>query len=227
MTMSGDKAPRRGERGFSLMEAVVAIAVIGVLSLVVVEVARLSRTGYERSLAASETYRGAEATRRVVSQLLAQIEPLVLEDQEGDRAVFFDGAQRRLTFLSPYAALAAPGSRAAEALARRPGLTVVSIGLEPAESGGDALVLRHAPLSAKEAPEQEGSMILLPAPVEFNARYFGPERDDEPEQTRWQELWRLRAALPRAVSIAIEGPGSSRSAPIVLKLGRNAEEDAF
>ena len=221
---------RRSEGGFSLIETVVAVAVIGLLSLVIYEVASFSRTGYERSLTASERFRDAEAARRLLTQLIARATPVTVEDLEGERAVFFDGRPQRLTLVAPYAAVDVPGSRTAASLAARPGLAVFSVGLEAHDGAGAALVLRHAPVATAAdftAEPKQGAITLLAAPIGASFRYFGAADDDESDDRAWMERWRLRATPPLVVSLALEGGGFSRAAPLILKPGLSAAEDAF
>lgn len=222
--------PRRGEAGFSLLEAMVAVALVGLLSLVLVETARFSRLGYARSLESSDALRDTGETRRLLTGLIERAEPMTLEDQNGDRALFFDGGPDRLTLLAPYSALGLPRHRALAALAARPGLAVFSIGLEPLEGEGTGgstrgLVLRHAPLAPASEPGRalatERPLLLGPAEA-LAFRYFGPEGDDEDEQA-WRESWRLRRAAPVAVSAAIAGGGFEASAPLVARPLRRVE----
>lgn len=218
---------RGGEGGFSLLEMVVAVALIGLLGLLATETARFSRDGYERGLQSSEALDERRALRRFFSALLAEAEPVSLEDDEGRLAVFFEGDAERLTVLAPYAALAGLARRGPlAALAQRPGLAVLSLGFRRDAGGEGALVLEHAPFThdAQLRREASGEALLLGPLRDARWRYFGREPEQAPEDAAWREQWRLRENTPLAVSLSIDGGGFRPEAPLVARPRRVSAE---
>lgn len=186
----------RGQRGFTLVELLIALALTGLVSLLLLSATRMAALGIDRVSAQAERLEARRAlddllrrelSAAIASPLLPNTPPLV-------------GGPDTLEFLS---------------LAEDSGAGLYRIRLAVENAGGsNALVLsRSSSASVAGAPQRT---LLAPHLQSFAIAYFGAPA--ESEAAKWHERWEGSRALPQLVRITLDlGDGIARP-PLVVRL---------
>jgi general secretion pathway protein J len=186
---------RRGnqECGFTFVELLIALALTGIVSLLLLSTTRLAALGFDRASAQAErleAHRALEDLLRrelsaaIASPLLPNAPPLV-------------GGPDRLEFLS---------------LAEDSGAGLYRISLF-IENGGDGRALVLSRSAGAGAPRRT---VLAPRVRSFGLAYFGAAAASG--EATWRERWQGSRTLPSLVRITFDlGDGIVRP-PLVVRL---------
>ena len=186
---------RPSQAGFTLIELVVALALAGIVSLLLLNGMRLATTGLDRLSRASEQLdqrRGAEAALR---QALATAVPV------GGGARGFAGAPTSLKFLT----LVEDGT---------PGVYRVELTLDDRTADRPVVLTRRLAQPLGDARVQQ--TVLAWRARAFRLAYFGAAKPgDDPV---WNDRWDSIAALPRLVRVTITPQDGAPEPPLTVRL---------
>lgn len=215
MTRRATSEPTSGDVGFTLIEVIVSLAILGLILAMLPGAFQLGRRAWETTTRIDRTDHAA-ASRSFLEQRLTEAMPVSIADATGERQLGFTGDARRMMFVAPSASGPAGG-----------GLYRFELTVEPGTSG-DALVLRQSLAAAPPRPvgQEQGAderRVLFDGPRGLSFRYFGAIRDDA-ERT-WNTEWRSRNALPELVELSADGvttapatQGTTAWQPLVVAL---------
>ena len=194
---AGKKRNRRGARGFTLLELLIAMSLLGLIFAALTGGLRFGTQAWRSTsqrLAQSDDLQMVYRTlRRQISTTLNAPGGLLSAQQEGS----FEGSRDQLSFIG-----------GAPARAMKPGLFQLKFVLVPDEVG-QALALRWERLG--DAPVRSDGENIEPLvrglrTVHFS--YFGiPERGVE---AKWSDEWRDHENLPSLVRITFDFADTSR-----------------
>jgi general secretion pathway protein J len=183
------------ESGFTLVELLLALALIGIVSLLAMAGTRFAALGLDRTAAASERL----ATRRNLDDLLRRELASAVVAPRLTNQIPLEGSAHEIAFLS----LVEDG----EAGLYRTTLRIESIG------GAPALVLQRRRADADGRIERA---VLVPRVRNFTLAYFGATAAGS--GPAWQTQWHDMAYLPSLVQVEIGTDAAPRQAPLVVRL---------
>lgn len=214
--------PRQGQQGFTLMEVLVALALLSLLMLTLTGAMRSmgqTETRVEARIAADEDYRLAHALLR---QTLGHVSGRAFYPAQTDASggvAFFMGDAAELRWIGVMPARYGTGGR-----------HYLRLAVEPVD-GQPRWVLRYAPWNGAPMFEQWASasaQALTATGLRASLAY----RD--PRSGQWLSAWPpadaaqrppgLRALLPDAVRIDFDGPAPAWP-PMLLAVGANYATD--
>jgi general secretion pathway protein J len=191
---------RSASRGFTLVELLVAVTMLGVLMVLLFSAMRTGTRSWqaaEEHIAASE---GGVQAEQFIKRIIRQAQPPwgaegfqpVGGGSAKEQRGIFEGEPDRFV-------LVAPGVRALP----RPGLYRYEVFFEM-RANGDAvgdLWVRMAPFRAGDQPPGEERLLQMDV-AGFGVRYFGPLR--EGEESGWADNWpETTGSLPFLVEIDV------------------------
>ena len=191
------------QRGFTLLELLVAITLLGVLMAALFGALRLGARVWETGEARLDASARVQVVQDFLRQQLGQTVPMseTTDDSRPSRGMVFTGASDGLSFVSLLPAHLGGGASLME-LALRP----------PAADGEPVdLVLRLRSLAlGGEGPARAESeeRVLIEAVESLEIAYFGADRPGA-EPIWWQE-WRDQRSLPTLVRVRIGFPQGDR-----------------
>lgn len=182
---------RPGERGFTLVELLVAMSILGLMMGLVMQGLHYATTTRERMLTRSDAVQSVVLARDLLQRQVARAQ-LVVWGEDEQRQLGFAGNRERLrlsTVAPPYLAGAA--------------WQLWEFALEPIAGNGRQLVVRRMPGNYRlpgfgpldEAPGRV--LMTINAPVEF--QFFGRARDDA--APAWLDRWEGQLRLPQVVRL--------------------------
>jgi general secretion pathway protein J len=179
-----------GQAGFTLLELLVAMAVLSLLALVMMGSLKFSARVWERTQATADASDAVSSAQAFIRHQLAAAYPQ-WQDGGPDRPhVLFDGEAQALSFLAPPPAQFGPG-------------TNLRYTLQRSKSGGLEVVWQSQ--APEDAPK---STLLLPNISSVDFDYFGPAFGGS--LPKWFDSWSNRARLPDLVRIRIAFPPGDR-----------------
>ena len=197
----------RREFGFTLVEMLVATALIGLVSLVLFETARFASTSYERRLRASDSVETQVETAARFRRLFENATPAVRETDEGELPAYFDGAADRLRLVAPYDALDINDTG---------GLAYIELRLD-SETG--RLLAEYSPFALGGEPIAPRQTVLAEGVAEIAFAYYdlglefddallsplGSDLDDEgvADEPGWRKTWKDRPSQPAAIRLSV------------------------
>jgi general secretion pathway protein J len=207
---------KRRARGFTLVELVIALALMGLITLLLFSGLRLGSRAWEGVAASTERTAGLRLARNFLERTLVQVREVQIVF-DGESRLLFSGESQALEFVSPLGQHVGIG-----------GLYVLRVTLEESGDSQRLILTRwllHAdvlagtdrvpvwePLSEGRDlgggdPDQDlaagvyGADVLLENVEEFGIAYYGaPDGDQEPA---WHETWLEQPTLPIAVYIRL------------------------
>jgi general secretion pathway protein J len=199
-------AGRRGaQAGFTLLEVLVALTLLGVLCTALFGAVHVGAQGWRRAEQRSSEIEDAAAVQAVLQRMIATARPVFASADPTDATVAFDGAANSLALIGRLPDAIAPGLQGQQRLflAERDGKRTLMLAWRldlPAADGG-------------ELPETTVPLLDHVRAVRF--AYFGPPNDGAGEDgaaARWSDTWAGRAALPVLVRMHIERDADDRGA---------------
>ena len=190
------RAPRAGIAGFTLVEALLATALMGAILAAIATVTAQWLPNWNRGFArvqGSETL--ALGLERIVADLAAAE---FVTAGAGVRQPVFDGTELSVTFL-----------RTALGPNTRPGLELVRI-METGDKQGLTTVRTRArffPMGrdgASVQPAPANPVVLVRAPYRVTFSYAGPDRI-------WRNVWRGEGQLPAAIRVQLRDATTDRT----------------
>jgi general secretion pathway protein J len=197
---------RAGEEGTTLLELLVAVALLALLASYAIDAIRHLQS-FNQGIRAIEDANSVEAVAAHIRRTIAQ-----------SRIAFFtaQGAQARLAFTGEENRIALVTD--ADSRLEIGGLYLVEIGLKEDDKGKRALVaFRRAFRPSMAADLGDDDPILLSDRVaSLSFRYFGsPEKDAE---AAWYPAWPAAKVLPLAVEVAVTSSNGRPWPPIVVAI---------
>jgi general secretion pathway protein J len=181
-----------GERGFTLVETMVALALLAGLGLLLAGLMRTAGEAWQRSRGISEETALREGLRLALDRQLGQAQPVPASADPRDARIDFLGEPDAVSFLGPLPEAIAPGILGRQQLA----------------------VLASALVLAWQLPGDTAPRAVLPVLEGVQAltlRYWAPPAPDDPGG--WRTEWRDRSRLPGLVAIEI---ARRRAAPLAF-----------
>jgi general secretion pathway protein J len=177
--------PRRGELGFSMIETLIALAILGLVLSALPSTVRLGQRAWE-ARAEIETRNAVPGALGFLEQRLAEAQATLVRRDDGTLAGSFLGAPRSLAFAAPEPP-SAPG-----------GLYLYRLSVT-SDGAAARLTLTAAPL---ESATTAAPLEIFAVPMtEATFAYFG--RTSLTSVPTWSAEWTARDALPRLVEIVV------------------------
>lgn len=198
---------RRAQRGFTLLEIVLAAAIMGLLTMAIFRFVQTNIAVVQISAADSAEegrYRG------LLDMLTAQLQslPTGVGALAGDAYKFSERQRDEII----WTCTAGPGLMTRYA----PGEFTVRMRLRPMKEGSDKLqlgIFRKPRTEAEGANEKETWVPLIDDVASLRIRYF------DPRLNAWVERWTDTGTLPRLVELVMERPNRPNWRAIVA-IGR-------
>lgn len=191
---------RSRQRGFTLVEVVIALTIVATLLVVMFGSLRVGLAGWQRGDERAEVLERARSLTQIVTRALGAAHPYMTSAQGGEAPrLLFEGTPDRVAFVT-----AVPPFPTAAPIA----FTAVTLSRDAGPVPG--LAVRQKPLPNEE-PFDRG---LQPALVEGTVSDVGFRYQRESDRA-WSERWDAteEKALPLAVEITLTVVQAGRSAP--------------
>lgn len=189
------REPRRYrcQTGFTLLELVVAITLMGLVLVVLYSGLRLGLNGTDSGERRAEATNRLRLVQELIRRQLAQSMTLYRPDERQEPAVAFAGQPNSVEFVAPMLEQLGQG-----------GLYRVRIGV------GDGRLWMRWRLYQPEgnAAGEERETVLLEGVSAGEFAYFGPERDDDQERPRWRPDWTSPERRPLLVRLNLSQGGA-------------------
>jgi general secretion pathway protein J len=189
-------AKRRGIAGFTLVEALLATALMGAILAAIATVTAQWLPNWNRGF---ERVQRVELLAVGLERIVADIAAAEFVTAGGDRRQpVFDGTELSVSFL-----------RTALGPNTRPGLELVRIAEVPGERGLTAVRTRarFVPIGRdgiETQPRPSDPVVLVRAPYRITFSYAGPDRV-------WRSVWRGEGQLPSAVRVQLREAATDRT----------------
>jgi general secretion pathway protein J len=185
------------ERGFTLVEMLVAMTILGLISLSLLGSLRFGATAWQRSNGQGGSIEQTELAESVLRRALVSAYPFLSGTDPTDPHILFEGTASQIIFLAP-----APEALGGAGLAR------FTVAVEPTESGMRLTIAAVPELAlADSATLSPGVLVEGLERAEFG--YYGA---DEPgSDPTWHDSWSGRLSLPGMIRIRASFlPGDAR-----------------
>lgn len=189
--MATARGSRRGQTGFTLLELVVAITLMGLVLVVLYSGLRLGLNGWDSGEARAEATNRLRLAEEFLRRQLAQSMAVYRTNDKQEKTVVFAGQAERIEFVAPMLAQLGQG-----------GLYRVRI-----EAGDGRLWIRwrpYWPTDPNAGEERETALLEGVSGIEW--AYFGAERDDDPHP-QWRSIWThpTRRPLLARLNLTLQG----------------------
>lgn len=190
-------------RGFTLVELLVAMTVLGLIALSLLSSLRLGATVWQRSDGQGRSVEQIELAATTLRSTLTAAYPFLAAADPTDIHILFDGTAQHIRFLAP-----APDALGGAGLAR------FDVAAEPGENGL-RLTIAATPELANDGFAVRRPAVLLDGLDRLSFGYYGP---DQPGSVpSWHESWADRSSLPRMIRISAGfAPGDSNYWPELI-----------
>lgn len=206
-----------GSSGFTLLEMVVTLTILGFILLIIFGAFRLGISAWEKGESSREEYQKVRAVSQLVSRQLKSMVPYKIktEKAEGDYLAF-EGRARSLKFVS-----------ALSMRAKQPEGFVYAIYefRDEGNEGGRLVVYEQRVLIRKnffeEEPKEESGVPLIEGISDILFEYYQEEDSLKNRKEGWVEEWNAKEEkeLPRAVRMTVtykSGQSEKEETPMTL-----------
>lgn len=193
----------KGQRGFTLLELLIAITLLAMLSIMLLGGMRLGGRVWERSAKTIDQTDETRIARDFVRTALSGAYPLLDKSDPMHPVISLVGEDKSLSFLAPM-----PQALGAAGLAR------MSLYVEDA---GDTrrLILALRPELAFADAQSPAPSVLLGKVKNAEFSYFGAEEAGKPPV--WQDHWKSAITLPKLIRLRVAfAEGDTRPWPDLI-----------
>ena len=201
--------------GFTLVEVVITLTILGFICLIIFGAFRLSLSAWERGESVKDEYQKARIVSQLITQQVKSAVPFKIKPQqaEGDYLAF-EGDVRSLRFVS---ALPIKGKQPE-------GLVYAKYEFKDEGSEGGRLILYEEKALNKdffaEEPKEERAVSLLEGISSVRFEYFREEDPLNNQQEEWVEEWKAKdeKRLPKALKMTIirKNPKGEEEPPLTV-----------
>jgi general secretion pathway protein J len=183
---------RPAETGFTLLEVLVAVTLVGLLSVAVFGAVRVAVQGWRHAEQRSAATADAAAVEDLLRRMIVSAKPVFASPDPTDPAVAFNGGPRALALIGKLPDALAPGLQGQERI------FLADIG------GVRTLMLAwRLDLPAAEGGALPETLVpLLDHVRSLRIAYFGPSASGSARG--WTDTWANRQALPTLVRVQLE-----------------------
>jgi general secretion pathway protein J len=195
--------PLRAQAGFTLVETLVAIALLSLLTAALTASLRFGLDAWAKGTAHSDQLSRTLTVQGLLRRTLQEAYPYFVFNDPACQCVDFDGARDALMFLA-YAPAALGGS----------GRSRFRLSVTRHEGLSDLVMTSQAELAAGGSPSSEEKTLLAgAASVEFS--YFGRLRTES--GAKWHDQWSRQTVLPQLLRIQVRfAEGDARRWPALV-----------
>jgi general secretion pathway protein J len=185
--MAGERSgPDPRQAGFTLLELVVAMTMMGLVLVVLYSGLRLGLNGWDSGEQRAETTNRLRSAQEFLRRQLAQSMTVYQINDQQERTVVFAGGKDAIEFVAPMLVYLGHG-----------GLYRVRV-----ETADSQMRVRWRPyLPGDRAAGEERETVLLEGVSGVEWAYFGPERDGDQEPPRWRSEWASQERRPLLVRL--------------------------
>jgi general secretion pathway protein J len=187
-------------QGFTLIEVIVTMTILGFLLVVVYGVFSLGRSAWEKGDLIREKYQKSRILSQLISRQVKSAVPFKVKTEKAEgNYLIFEGTAQSLKFVS---ALSLKSTRP-EGL-----IYAVYEYREGGEEGGKLVVYEQRALSrnvVEEKPKEETGISLLEGISSVRFEYYREEDPNQKRDAAWVEEWNAKEEnqLPRALRLTI------------------------
>jgi len=194
------------EAGFTLIELIVALTIMGLLSLALFGGLRFGARSWERGTAHAD---GAEATllaQNLLRRAISNAYPLLVTGDPTHAHIAFTGSADSLSLLAPVPAASAAGGRS----------QITFLAREADDKNGfDLVVTSRLELASGDVAATTAKDILLTHVRSLEFAYLGKARSDS--GPAWHDEWTGQLNLPQIVRVKVRfADGDARQWPDLL-----------
>lgn len=188
---------RRGSRGFTLLELLIALALLGLMLVLLFGGLRLGVRSWDAAQGTVDTMGTVRAVEGFLRREFSQIHPYRFKGPNAQPTLAFRGERERVIFVAPLPERIGGG-----------GLRLMSIALER-DAQGQRIVWREQPLDVAQPDfsslaNASGQVLIsreLASVEDLGLGYFG--RPGDAPAPYWSERWDDPARLPQLIRVHV------------------------
>ena len=185
-------APNAGPRGFTLLEVLVALTLMGLVATLLAGSLRFGSRVWEVGRIRAEASTDVLAARGALRRTLGELILYPPDEEDENEHVTLHGERDRVRFLAPRVTASLLGA-----------VYAYDVHVRQGENGSDLVLeyMRYAPdaRGSTRPEEKEVTLIADIASVEFE--FFGVVRDGQ--GAAWHDRWEDEEAVPRMIRVSI------------------------